>query len=70
MSLLVKNGRVIDPANGVDGAQDVLIVGEKVERVGKNLQAPAGAEVLDALGKIVCPGFIDIHVHLREPGHE
>ena len=39
MSLLVKNGRVIDPANGVDGAQDVLIAGEKVERVGKNLQA-------------------------------
>ena len=70
MSLLVKNGRVIDPANGVDGAQDVLIAGEKVERVGKNLQAPAGAEVLDARGKIVCPGFIDIHVHLREPGHE
>jgi len=70
VSLLVKNGRVIDPANGVDGAQDVLIAGEKVERVGKNLQAPAGAEVLDARGKIVCPGFIDIHVHLREPGHE
>jgi dihydroorotase len=70
VSLLVKNGRVIDPANGVDGAQDVLIARGKIERVGKHLQAPAGAEVVDAAGKIVCPGFIDIHVHLREPGHE
>jgi dihydroorotase len=70
VSLLVTNGRVIDPANGVDGAQDVLIARGKIERVGKHLHAPAGAEVVDAAGKIVCPGFIDIHVHLREPGHE
>jgi dihydroorotase len=70
MSLLVRHGRVIDPANGVDVAQDVLIARGRIERVGKHLQAPAGTEVVDAAGKIVCPGFIDIHVHLREPGHE
>ena len=70
MSLLVKNGRVIDPANNTDGVQDVLIAQGKIERVGKRLEAPVGAEVVDAARKIVCPGFIDIHVHLREPGHE
>src|SRR5207245_5028019 len=48
----------------------VLIAHGKIERVGKRLEAPAGAEVVDAARKIVCPGFIDIHVHLREPGHE
>src|SRR5947199_9447877 len=50
--------------------QDVLIADGKIERVGARLPVPAGAEVVDAAGKIVCPGFIDIHVHLREPGHE
>src|SRR2546430_881920 len=63
-------GRVIDPANATDGVQDVLIADGKIERVGARLPVPAGAEVVDAAGKIVCPGFIDIHVHLREPGHE
>jgi dihydroorotase len=70
MSLLIKNGRVIDPANTADGVQDVLITDGRIERVGTHLEAPAGAEVVDAARKIVCPGFIDIHVHLREPGHE
>ena len=70
MSLLLKNGRVIDPANNTDGVQDVLIAHGKIERVGKHLPEPTGAEVVDAARKIVCPGFIDIHVHLREPGHE
>jgi dihydroorotase len=70
VSTLIKHGRVIDPANGVDAVQDVLIADGKIERVGKNLAAPAGAEVVDAAGKVVCPGFIDIHVHLREPGYE
>src|SRR5437867_3993677 len=50
--------------------QDVLIADGKIERVGARLPVPAGAEVVDAAGKIVCPGFIAIHVHLREPGHE
>ncbi len=70
MSLLLRNGRVIDPANAVDAVQDVLIVDGKIEKVAKNLPTPAGGEVVDAAGKIVCPGFIDIHVHLREPGYE
>ena len=70
MSLLLRQGRVIDPANNVDAVQDVLIADGKIERLGKNLTAPAGAEVVDARGKLVCPGFIDIHVHLREPGYE
>jgi len=70
VSLLIRHGRVIDPANGVDAVEDVLIADGKIERVGKSLAAPPGAEVVDARGKVVCPGFIDIHVHLREPGHE
>ena len=70
MSLLLRGGRVIDPANNVDAVQDVLIADGKIERLGRSLEAPAGAEVVDANGKIVCPGFIDIHVHLREPGYE
>jgi dihydroorotase len=70
VSLLIRHGRVIDPANGVDAVEDVLVADGKIERVGKSLAAPPGAEVVDARGKLVCPGFIDIHVHLREPGHE
>ena len=70
MSLLLRGGRVIDPANNLDAVQDVLITDGKIERLGRSLEAPPGAEVVDARGKIVCPGFIDIHVHLREPGYE
>jgi dihydroorotase len=70
MSLLIKNGRVVDPANSLDAVQDVLISGARIERVGPDLPLAAGTTVLDATGKIVCPGFIDIHVHLREPGYE
>jgi dihydroorotase len=70
MSLLLQGGRVIDPANNLDAVQDVLIAEGKIERLGRSLEAPAGAEIVDASGKIVCPGFIDIHVHLREPGYE
>lgn len=68
-SLLIRGGRLVDPANGVDGPMDLLIEGGKVARVGKNLKAnEAGA--LDAKGKVVCPGFVDLHVHLRTPGQE
>ncbi|HWQ52696.1 MAG TPA: dihydroorotase [Bryobacteraceae bacterium] len=67
--LLIKNGRVIDPASGMDAAADVLIEDGRVAGVGANLSA-AGAEALDAAGMIVAPGFIDMHVHLREPGIE
>src|SRR5207247_5505669 len=69
-SLLIQNGRVIDPANQVDAIADVLIEGTTIKRVGPKLAAPEGVETVDATGKVVCPGFIDIHVHLREPGFE
>ena len=68
--LIVKGGRVIDPATGVDGMFDVLIEGGSIARVGRDLPVD-GAEVFDVpTGGIVAPGFIDIHVHLREPGQE
>ncbi|MGH7298828.1 MAG: dihydroorotase [Candidatus Rokuibacteriota bacterium] len=70
MSLLVKNGRVVDPAGGTDVVQDVWVADGRIHKVGKGLKAPAGTEIVDATGKVVCPGFIDIHVHLREPGFE
>ncbi len=67
--LLIKNGRVIDPASRHDGVADVWIEDGVIKGVGANLTA-AGAEVFDATGLIVAPGFIDMHVHLREPGFE
>ncbi len=67
--LLIKNGRVIDPAGGHDGIADVLLVDGLVEGVGQGLDR-SGAEVFDATGLVVAPGFIDMHVHLREPGFE
>jgi len=67
--LLIKNGRVIDPASGTDMLADVLTQDGVIAAAGANLEA-AGAEVLDATGLIVAPGFIDMHVHLREPGFE
>ena len=69
-SLVIRNGRVLDPASGLDSVQDVLIERGTITRVAAKLPIPEGADVVDATGKIVCPGFIDIHVHLREPGHE
>src|SRR5580698_29456 len=69
-TLLIKNGRVIDPASGRDGVADVWIEGGVVRGVGDGFSAPSGATVFDASGLIVAPGFIDMHVHLREPGFE
>ncbi len=66
--LLIKNGRVIDPANGIDKKCDVLIVDGLILDVGK-IDKPAQT-VIDAAGKLVTPGLIDIHVHFREPGDE
>ena len=67
--LLIKNGRVIDPASNTDAVQDVLIEDSHISRVGTGLSA-GNAEILDAAGLIVAPGFIDLHCHLREPGQE
>ena len=67
--LLVRGGRLVDPAAGVDARRDVLLRDGLVERVGEGLD-PGDAEVFDASGLLVCPGFIDLHAHLREPGRE
>jgi dihydroorotase len=69
VSLLIKNGRVIDPASGHDEIADVWIAEGVIKGVGPNLSS-SGADVFDATGLIVAPGFIDMHVHLREPGFE
>ena len=70
MSTLIKNGRVIDPASGTDHVADVLVAGGQIAQVGTGIAAPQGAEIFDATGLVVAPGFIDMHVHLREPGFE
>ena len=69
MRQLIKNGRVIDPANRLDKICDVLIEDDTIVKIGDNLSAEDAA-VIDAAEKIVAPGFIDMHVHLREPGQE
>src|SRR6516162_5941143 len=69
MPTVIKNGRVIDPASKTDHLADVLIVDGRIAAVAPNLSSPK-AEVFDAGGMIVAPGFIDMHVHLREPGFE
>jgi dihydroorotase len=78
--VLIEGGRLIDPGRGVDEPLDVLIIDGKVKRIGRNLLEALGlsrestpesqVNVIDARGKIVAPGFVDIHVHLRDPGQE
>ena len=68
--MLLRNGRVIDPSRGLDQPADLLVQDGKVAAVGAGLSAPDGAEVRDVAGKIVAPGLVDVHVHLREPGNE
>ena len=70
MKRLLKGGRLVDPANGRDGMFDVLIDGDRIARVGRDLPADGAAVVDIPSGYIVCPGLIDMHVHLREPGQE
>jgi dihydroorotase len=67
--LVIQNGRVLDPGGGADRIADVAIEDGVIRDVGQNISA-AGAEKFDAAGMIVAPGFIDMHVHLREPGFE
>lgn len=69
MVRIIKNGRVLDPANRLDKVCDILIEDGKIAKVGADLSV-AGAEIIDAAGKVVAPGLIDMHVHLREPGQE
>jgi dihydroorotase len=68
--ILIRGGRVIDPASGRDELTDLLLDGGVVRDIGRNLGNPDGVRVLDATGMVVAPGLIDVHVHLREPGQE
>ncbi len=73
MTLLLKGGRLVDPSRKTDGKMDLLIEDGKIVRTGKNLLkegTPSDAEVIDLHGKLVVPGLIDMHTHLREPGFE
>ena len=68
--LLIRNGRVIDPSQGLDQGMDVLLENGSVAALGERLDVPSETRVLDAAGLVVAPGFIDLHTHLREPGFE
>jgi dihydroorotase len=75
MTLLLRGGRVVDPSQRLDAVRDVLLRDGKVAEIAERIDLGAGGgnggvEVLDLAGRVVAPGFIDIHVHLREPGHE
>jgi len=69
MRLLIKGGRIVDPGTGRDSQGDILVSGTMIEKVGRGLRARPD-RVIDASGLVVTPGFIDMHVHLREPGYE
>ncbi len=70
MGILIKNGRVIDPASRTDERLDVVISDNKIKDIAKNLSPASGDEVIDVRGALVLPGLIDMHVHFREPGRE
>lgn len=71
VNILIKNGHVIDPANKIDGKLDILVSDGRIAKLGKPGSLSAdGTKVIDAVGKLVVPGLIDMHVHLREPGFE
>jgi len=69
-SLLIRNGRLIDPASGRDEVADVAIEGDRIVAIGPRLPAGGADEIIDASDRLVLPGLIDPHVHLREPGQE
>ncbi len=68
-AILIRNGRVIDPTQQIDAVESILLVDGRVAAIGRSAGG-SGDEVIDAQGQIVSPGLIDMHVHLREPGHE
>lgn len=71
MRIVIQNGHVVDPVNGRDGMMDILVEDGLVKEVGVNLAVTgAGTEVIDATGKTVVPGLVDMHCHLRDPGFE
>lgn len=70
MTILIKNGRLVDPASDRDERVDILIKGDSIEKIGRNLSTTGAERVIDAEGLVVAPGLIDVHTHLREPGFE
>ena len=72
MDLLIRSGRVVDPAQGLDAHLDVRVAGDRIAEIGRDLSPPEGdaPRVVEAAGWIVAPGFIDVHVHFGEPGYE
>ena len=70
MAYLLKSAHVVDPQVGLDDVRDVLIDGEKIAQVGEGLEASDGVQVIDAAGKYLVPGLVDMHVHFRDPGFE
>ena len=72
--LLIENGYVMDPKSQTEGIRDILIGDKKIVKIGENLLTDMGTdevahlEIIDAEGKIVAPGLVDVHVHFREPG--
>ena len=68
--ILISGGRVLDPSQRIDRVADLLLEGGTVTGISDKISPPDGAQVIDAAGMIVCPGFIDLHCHLREPGFE
>ncbi|HLX26730.1 MAG TPA: amidohydrolase family protein, partial [Candidatus Cybelea sp.] len=67
MKLLIKGGRIVDPAASLDSLRDLRLRDGRIVEIGEHLEA-GDDEILDARGAVVAPGFIDMHVHLREPG--
>lgn len=70
MKLLIKNGRLIDPATGTDNTYDILIDNKKIKEISSLIKKIPSIKTIDAGGLVISPGFIDMHVHLREPGFE
>lgn len=70
MGIIIKGGRVVDPANGIDEICDILLDGSKIKTVAGNIKSVGDCRVVDAEGLVVVPGLVDMHTHLREPGRE
>jgi len=70
MKMLIKNGHLLDPASGINGVRDLLIENDRIKTISTHIKKSQQVRVVDASGLVVCPGFIDMHVHLREPGFE
>ena len=70
MKYHLKDGRIINPTTGIDEIKDIFVSDGTIERIGKSLTADNSYTIINLKGRIVTPGFIDMHCHLREPGYE